>query len=86
MNSLKGESAPWVLFSGWVIAGSVAGVVFGAVRGLDYLPTLPFALLEGGIIFGIPAGVIGLVLVGLWYAGRTLVRVVCRHSSVAGTG
>lgn len=68
----KAAPTPWVLFSGWVVAATGAGVMFGFVQGLDYLPTLPFALIEGGIIFGFPAGVIGLLLLGVWYAVRWL--------------
>jgi hypothetical protein len=77
---LKGARGPWRLFIGWLIIMSGAGAVFGLVRGMDYLPTLPFALVEGAMIFGIPAEAIGLLLLGLWYGGEALVHVVRRPS------
>lgn len=70
---------PWRLFCGWVCVATCAGVTWGFVRGLHYLPTLPFALIEGGIIFGAPASVLGLLLVGVWYTGSRLIRLVGRH-------
>ncbi|HEY5334557.1 MAG TPA: hypothetical protein VIJ71_00890 [Mycobacteriales bacterium] len=60
---------PWRLFVGSCIAGVLGGAAFGFVRGLDYLPTLPFAVVEGGFLIGIPAAVLGLILVGLWSLG-----------------
>lgn len=54
--------------------GVFSGVVFGFVRGLRHPATLLGAVVEGGALFGIPAAVAGLVLVTLWYAGRTIRR------------
>lgn len=71
---------PWALYGVWVVAVTVAGVVFGAARGLDYLPTLPFALIEGGIVFGVPGAVIGLLMVGLWFGGDALVHMSRRRA------
>lgn len=39
-----------------------------------YVPTLPFALVEGGILVGVPASVFGLLLVALWSVGRFVRR------------
>ena len=47
-------------------AGAAAGAVLGLVRGLSYLPTLPVAIVEGGILFGVPASASGLLLGGVW--------------------
>ena len=63
---------PWRIFVVVAIAGVLAGVIFGFVRGLGHLPTLPFAIVEGGILFGVPAALLGLLLVGLWSAGSAL--------------
>lgn len=67
---------PWRLLVGASIAGVMGGAVFGFVRGLSYLPTLPVAVLEGGFLIGVPATVLGLILVGLWSLGSAL-----RHQS-----
>jgi hypothetical protein len=62
---------PWLLLLALTAFGIVCGGVFGFIRGLDYLPTLPFAVVEGGILFGVPAALLGLVLAGAWWlAGR----------------
>jgi hypothetical protein len=53
---------------------SAGGAVWGFVRGLDYLPTLPFAVVEGGLLFGIPGGLLGLALGSLIALGRALRR------------
>jgi hypothetical protein len=69
---------PWRLLVGSSVIGVIGGAVFGFVRGLHYLPTLPVAIVEGGFLFGIPATVLGLILVGLWSLGSAL-----RHQAVA---
>lgn len=56
------------------MAGVAAGVVLGFVRGLHYMPTLPFALVEGGILLGVPAAILGLLLVAVWSVGSFMRR------------
>ena len=46
------------------------GALFGFIRGLDYLPTLPFAVIEGAVLVGVPGGVAATVLAGLITLGR----------------
>ncbi len=65
---------PWRLLAGLFVAGLTGGAVFGFVRGLDNLPTLPFAIFEGGFLIGVPATVLGLILVGVWSLGSALRR------------
>jgi hypothetical protein len=78
---VRGARGAWTVFGGWVVVVTGAGAVFGLIRGMDYLPTLPFALIEGALIFGIPASAIGLLLLGLWYGvGAALAHVVRRPS------
>lgn len=59
---------PWLLLVLSAGAGVVFGGAFGFVRGLGYPPTLVFAVFEGGILFGVPAALVGLLLVAAWYA------------------
>jgi hypothetical protein len=54
----------WRLFVIWVSLAGGVGAVWGGVRGLRHLPTLPLALVEGAVIFGAPAALLGLVVVG----------------------
>jgi hypothetical protein len=65
---------PWRLLAIPATLGCVGGGVFGFVRALDYLPTLPFAIIEGGILFGVPLALVGLLLVGFWSLGRAVRR------------
>lgn len=46
----------------------------GLVRGRGYLPTMPFALVEGGVLLGVPAALLGGLLAGLWATARWAVR------------
>lgn len=55
----------WRLVVVVTLLGAAAGAVFGFVRGLAYLPTLPFAIVEGGILSGVPAAGLGLLAMGL---------------------
>ena len=68
---------PWRMLIVVAGIGGVFGAVWGFVRGLDYLPTLPVAILEGAVLFGVPAALLGLILVALW----SLVRAVRRSNS-----
>ena len=63
---------PWRILIVIALAGVLGGAVFGFVRGLSYLPTLPVAIVEGGILFGVPAVLLGLVCVGAWSIGSDL--------------
>jgi hypothetical protein len=53
-------------------AGVLAGVLLGGVRGSSYLPTLPFALVECGILDGVPAALLGGLVAGLWVLVRRM--------------
>jgi hypothetical protein len=65
---------PWLLLAVCGLLGVVGGAVVGFARGLSYLPTLPFAIIEGAILFGVPATVLGLLLVGCWSIGMSARR------------
>ena len=65
---------PWAMFAVAALAGAIGGAVFGFIRGLSYLPTLPFAIVEGGFLFGVPAAFFGLLLVGAWALASALRR------------
>ncbi len=43
---------------------ATVGAVWGFGRGLSYLPTLPFAVVEGGLLFVVP-GLVPAVAAGL---------------------
>ena len=60
---------PWRLAVVCAAAGVLAGATFGFVRGLDYIPTLPFAIVEGAILIGFPSCLLGLLLAGCWLLG-----------------
>ena len=76
---MTGVPTPWRLFFGWLLLATSAGALWGFFRGLHYLPTLPFALVEGAIIFGVPASLLGLLVIGCWYTGTSLRRRGRRH-------
>lgn len=65
---------PWRVVLIASLLGLVGGAVFGFVRGLHYLPTLPVAIIEGGILFGVPLTLVGLLLGGLWSLGGVIRR------------
>lgn len=65
---------PWRILAVAALLGAFGGAVFGFVRGLSYLPTLPFAIVEGGFLFGVPAAIFGLLLVGAWSLAGALRR------------
>ena len=60
---------PWRLLMITCLLGGLGGAVLGFVRGLDYLPTLPLAVVEGAVLVGMPSALLGLVLTGLWALG-----------------
>jgi uncharacterized membrane protein YjjB (DUF3815 family) len=57
---------PWRILAVCGLAGVVGGAIFGLVRGLSYPPTVAFAIVDGAILIGAPAAVLGLLCVGLW--------------------
>jgi hypothetical protein len=65
---------PWRILLVATLAGVVGGGIWGLVRGLYYLPTVPFAVVEGAILFGVPAALVGLVATGLWFLGSAARR------------
>lgn len=65
---------PWRLPVVLALVAGFAGAVFGLVRGLSYVPTLPFAIVEGCLLFGVPAALLGFVLAGCWSVGSRLRR------------
>ncbi|MCW2607564.1 MAG: hypothetical protein JWO60_2257 [Frankiales bacterium] len=65
---------PVHLFACVTATGVLAGVVAGAVLGSSHLPTLPVALLEGAVLAGVPAAVLGGVLAGTWALARRVRR------------
>lgn len=65
---------PWRILVIATLVGGVGGGIFGFVRGLSYLPTLPFAIVEGGILFGVPSAVLGLLVTGAWALGSAVRR------------
>jgi hypothetical protein len=66
MGIVRLPPMPWRLQALCVVVGVVGGAIVGFARGLSYLPTLPFAVVEGAILFGVPASILGLLLVGCW--------------------
>jgi hypothetical protein len=66
VGPLRIPPMPWRLLGVCTLVGVAGGAIFGFVRGLRYVPTLPFAIIEGGILVGVPATVLGLVLVAAW--------------------
>lgn len=73
-DQVTGISMPWRLFLACSAVGVVGGAIVGVVRGSNYLPTLPFAVIEGAFLIGIPSAVLGLVLAGVWSLGTTVHR------------
>lgn len=65
---------PWRILAVVAGIGTAGGAVWGFVRGLDYLPTLPVAVVEGGVLFGVPSAVVGLLAVGIWSLRRAVRR------------
>jgi hypothetical protein len=78
--TVKGESTSVRLWVACGYAGLIGGAIFGFVRGLQHLPTLPFAIVEGAMLFGVPAFILGMFLAAGWSLGA-LVR---RHFVSAG--
>ena len=60
----------WTGYAVWVWVWLMSGASFGFVRGLDYLPTLWAAPIEGAVLFAVPAALVGLLGVG----GAALLR------------
>lgn len=62
---------PWLLLVVCATGGVAGGVILGFVRGLQYPPTLAFALVEGAALIGVPASLLGLLLVAVWSVARS---------------
>jgi hypothetical protein len=58
----------------FTVVGFAAGAVVGFALGLSYLPTLPFAVVEGAILIGVPCTLLGLVVAGGWWVVRQVVQ------------
>ena len=70
-------AVPLKVFLGWSALAVLAGAVWGFVRGLqggDTLVMQVVAPVEGAVIFGVPAMVLGSVLLGLWYGFRRIAQ------------
>ena len=65
---------PWRIWVFTLLLGMFGGAIFGFVRGLSHVPTLYFAVLEGALLIGAPAALLGLLLVGVWILGGRLRR------------
>ena len=65
---------PWRILVIATLVGFAGGGVWGFIRGLYNLPTVPFVIIEGGILIGVPAALIGLLLTGAWSLGSALRR------------
>jgi galactitol-specific phosphotransferase system IIC component len=65
---------PWRFVGMCALVGAIVGAIFGFVRGLDHTPTLVFAIVEGAILFGFPAGLVGLLLATCWSLAASVRR------------
>jgi hypothetical protein len=50
--------------------GAALGAVVGLILGTRYLPTLPFAVVEGALFGLVPATLLGLLVAGSWSLAR----------------
>ena len=69
-NAAPGEQ----IVAAFAVVGALDGAVFGFVRGLSYLPTLPVAVVEGAILFSVPITALGGVVVAARWVGGNLWR------------
>jgi hypothetical protein len=65
---------PWRLVVACASLGIIGGAILGFIRGLNYIPTLFFAVIEGAILFGVPAALLGLLLVACWSLATSVRR------------
>lgn len=65
---------PWRFVVGCSLVGIVAGAIFGFVRGLHYMPTLVVAIIEGAVLFAVPAALLGLLFAACWSLATGLHR------------
>jgi hypothetical protein len=65
---------PWRILVAAAIIGTGCGAIVGFVLGLGNPPTLPFAVIEGAVLIGVPATILGLLLTGLWSSGSAIRR------------
>lgn len=73
---------PWRMLAVCAPLGGLVGAIVGFIRGLQHLPTRPFAIIEGAILFGVPASLLGVLLVGWW----SMVRSVRQYFAQRGIG
>lgn len=74
MGAVPVPAMPWRILTLAVGLGCSAGAVVGFVRGLSHAPTLPFAVVEGAVLVGAPAALLGLLLTGVWSVGSRVHR------------
>ena len=65
---------PWRVVVACSLVGIVGGAILGFIRGLHYAPTLVFAVVEGAILIGLPAALVGLLLAACWSLATSLRR------------
>lgn len=63
---------PWRVVAYCLLTGLGSGAILGFVLGLHYLPTLPFAIVEGASLVGAPALLLGLLLAGAWWVALSV--------------
>ena len=56
--------------------GVMGGAILGLIRGLDYRPTVIFAVVEGAVLCGLPAAILGLFVA----VCSSFTAAVARHS------
>jgi hypothetical protein len=71
---MRADPMPWRVAVACGLVGMTSGSAFGFFRGLQYLPTLPLAIIEGGILFTVPALLLGMVLSGGWCVATAIRR------------
>jgi hypothetical protein len=77
---------PWRLVTVCGVVGVTGGAIFGFIRGLDHVPTLPFAIVEGAILFGVPCCLVGLLSASGWWLATNGRRRFLRMRQVSSGG
>ncbi len=55
----------WQVYGCWVMLAGLVGAGWGQYRGIRYDTVIWAAPIEGGILFAVPAAVVGLLPVGI---------------------